>query len=1092
MHESSLASNVLVEFPFENKSLAGQRFPTSTCGVHLPTLDLYLVGTNSGLMFAWNAQLELVCEVQNNSQSPVLALCVEHSILLALQQDGTLNAYNAQTLEERAVQESIKDTILQAVGEPLAMCVCGEGRFVCVAGKRSKSLLILHIDTLAPAHLLHAQVDFVVCTVAAYGNLLVSCNAQGLVNVWRYSSQHVGFAQTCTQCKLEFVLKQGDNKEGRSVVKFLLVNANTLVIVTSWGECVLAHGFGGSNEGVIAANSALLRSTALDIQFSNDDLYILLDNGAVLRFDHYMTQHPVVPAAAGGMGINNTHAIMIPSSSNKLLLSTSQQQKEVLALYSEQQVLHTRTRAFESRPLTVLVPPNNKVRTKHQSVVCKQVAPGVLRAACFPQIPEDQHDTNSSSAYTCLEYVEHANGFFLLAGKDNGTLDVFTCCLPLLAKLPTATVDLCLHKSFLTLHLGRIDSIVLVPSNHTSKPLVCTICNANFEVILLNSTDFSLVHRFAGHQSPIQHVESRWPFLHVRCESNKTFVWNMQSSGALERIVVVDTLAPSRSQIATRTTTTFALMDIAREMNGLESSSLGQSCGAVLSLLHKWGINEDVDTICQTVFGFSRNAARVPVRFVERGKFSSIAIMSHEGDVSWSRLVQFSTKHMVHVCSMYYLLSQYEPNFHPLFTFYCVELPPEGRGDLSVDGLVDQFAHGKTNHIVIRLLVCQQLERIGREKRKLLLEKWSARVLELRDYPKPQLVSGNVSDPLQLKRELSTLHPVMEECAVDPALILLLVKNAEYQHLAVLLAISCGTHMEEVSPLAARMITEALVESVSIAAAGIDSFLACDLLGLGFMLFRPHIAHMSRLIRSLLHLLVGGDDVERTDSVRHLLKRIGLAHPVLTIRTIGNELLDVNQTQQFRVAVTELLVHFSRDEETAVSIMLKYLVMIVEILMKTLDPHDAAFRRQCFPTSSAVLQQLVRRFPMCAFHQTSQRFALGTLESTILVYDVRTATKLKVLDGSDCGPCSALAFDHTGEKIASYSSCEHCVRVWTTHAGFFDNFHVRGTLLAKHPLVRLETKPNVQQTIRSCRLSWDQLHEVKLRREDSKVVAIRV
>jgi len=38
---------------------------------------------------------------------------------------------------------------------------------------------------------------------------------------------------------------------------------------------------------------------------------------------------------------------------------------------------------------------------------------------------------------------------------------------------------------------------------------------------------------------------------------------------------------------------------------------------------------------------------------------------------------------------------------------------------------------------------------------------------------------------------------------------------------------------------------------------------------------------------------------------------------------------------------------------------------------------------------------------MVSFHQPSQRFAVGTVESNILVYDLRTATKMRVLEGTE-------------------------------------------------------------------------------------------
>jgi hypothetical protein len=64
-----------------------------------------------------------------------------------------------------------------------------------------------------------------------------------------------------------------------------------------------------------------------------------------------------------------------------------------------------------------------------------------------------------------------------------------------------------------------------------------------------------------------------------------------------------------------------------------------------------------------------------------------------------------------------------------------------------------------------------------------------------------------------------------------------------------------------------------------------------------------------------------------------------------------------------------------------------------------------------------------------SFHQQTQRFAVGTVESSILVYDLRTATKWRVLEGTE-GPVSALAFERTGERLCSFAAQERALRVW--------------------------------------------------------------
>ncbi len=61
--------------------------------------------------------------------------------------------------------------------------------------------------------------------------------------------------------------------------------------------------------------------------------------------------------------------------------------------------------------------------------------------------------------------------------------------------------------------------------------------------------------------------------------------------------------------------------------------------------------------------------------------------------------------------------------------------------------------------------------------------------------------------------------------------------------------------------------------------------------------------------------------------------------------------------------------------------------------------------------------------------QSTNRLAVGYVDSSIVVYDLFTASKLKSFKGHE-GKVSCLAFDGAGEAIASYSSTEATVRTW--------------------------------------------------------------
>jgi len=55
------------------------------------------------------------------------------------------------------------------------------------------------------------------------------------------------------------------------------------------------------------------------------------------------------------------------------------------------------------------------------------------------------------------------------------------------------------------------------------------------------------------------------------------------------------------------------------------------------------------------------------------------------------------------------------------------------------------------------------------------------------------------------------------------------------------------------------------------------------------------------------------------------------------------------------------------------------------------------------------------------FHQTTQRFAVGTVDALVVIFDVRTATKWRVLEGHE-GAINAVTFDGAGQRLASFSA----------------------------------------------------------------------
>ena len=115
----------------------------------------------------------------------------------------------------------------------------------------------------------------------------------------------------------------------------------------------------------------------------------------------------------------------------------------------------------------------------------------------------------------------------------------------------------------------------------------------------------------------------------------------------------------------------------------------------------------------------------------------------------------------------------------------------------------------------------------------------------------------------------------------------------------------------------------------------------------------------------------------------------------------------------------------------------RFLIEIIQILLKCLDPNDLNLRKNSHKTVSAILSTLVRMHAMVAFHAGSQRLAVGTQSGPIGIYDVRTSAKLEIFEGHTQG-VTCLAFDEKGKWLVSYSAADCTVRLWKVgNASFF-------------------------------------------------------
>lgn len=75
-----------------------------------------------------------------------------------------------------------------------------------------------------------------------------------------------------------------------------------------------------------------------------------------------------------------------------------------------------------------------------------------------------------------------------------------------------------------------------------------------------------------------------------------------------------------------------------------------------------------------------------------------------------------------------------------------------------------------------------------------------------------------------------------------------------------------------------------------------------------------------------------------------------------------------------------------------------FLASIVDAMVRALDPNAPEARAALLPLATVNFAELVRNYPNVAFHSTSQRLAVGTMEGIVVIYDLRIAARILILE----------------------------------------------------------------------------------------------
>lgn len=173
--------------------------------------------------------------------------------------------------------------------------------------------------------------------------------------------------------------------------------------------------------------------------------------------------------------------------------------------------------------------------------------------------------------------------------------------------------------------------------------------------------------------------------------------------------------------------------------------------------------------------------------------------------------------------------------------------------------------------------------------------------------------------------------------------------------------------------------------------------------------------------------------------------------------------------------------------------MAAYLPAVIELIVRTLNPHNPMLRKTTIEKAGHTLKTLIMKLPMITFSQKTQRLAIGTMDNLVVVYDLKTASQWKILKGHT-GPVCAVEFDKNGDFLASFSSVDCTVRVWKIKSGFLQDLigSSNSKALKVYEVDCLDAQNvSYKKFLDVVRLAWTGDDKIFLTREDGSRVIVK-
>lgn len=254
------------------------------------------------------------------------------------------------------------------------------------------------------------------------------------------------------------------------------------------------------------------------------------------------------------------------------------------------------------------------------------------------------------------------------------------------------------------------------------------------------------------------------------------------------------------------------------------------------------------------------------------------------------------------------------------------------------------------------------------------------------------------------------------------------------------LSLECYTSIE---PSVLRDVAKGVVAAIENDGHEQGQLVGLHLCAEGFSVWQQYVDAM-RLLRMVSTLAMEQEDGTSTTHTtsrssvvalgRQTTLRIAEENTPLFMTTLHLDILQA--TSASHAAVTMRLVAFIVRRKPL--ILYPNLPRLAEAVVKSLDPTSPT-REAVLPSATMMISELIGTYPSIAFHNKLQRLAIGTHEGAAILYDLKTATRLFILEGHK-SKLDGVSFSPDGRRLVTISLSEGRILIWkvgSSLAGFF-------------------------------------------------------